>query len=379
MKILINGQEVETSEGTTILAAASAAGVRIPTLCYLRNTAPGGSCGVCEVEVDGTPMRACAAKVREGMGIRTDSAPLRARRRERLEQLAQAHRFDCEFCPRCTDCEFIRVLNEYGIYDYEYSRRPNIDSKEAFYGELILDASQCLGCRRCVFACPEKVISIQDSRAQIQKDGCTGCGMCLAACPTAAITVDETLKLRTIRRALHDGGKLCAAIVTPDAGAVFGEMIFDPAGQDASGKVAAILRHLGFDKVFGASRVQSVPALSDAVHRQYPSSVTVSISTNVGRERSGTDVDLTIYGLFTLYRRACVSRHTMVQVWRSEEAAAFDTIECAESAPAACGFGGAMPHRDCYTRNLSDLSALRAAALNEACGAREMDQRRTPI
>lgn len=367
MNIYIDGLNVEVQDGQTILAAASAAGIRIPTLCYLRDVAPGGSCGICEVEVNGAPVRACVVKVQEGMQICTDSPELKARRKERLEALAQAHRFDCEFCPRCSDCEFIRLLNEHGIYDYEYSRTSNLSESKRIANMITLDITRCVGCRRCIAACPEKIISLQDGRAQVRNDACTSCGACVAACPTAAFTVDEKESFRAIRRALHDKSKVCAAIVCPDAGAVFGEMIFDPAGLDSFGKIAAVLRRLGFDKVYAATRQASAAQISEAFHKENESAVTVSISTGTGEKPLGTDIELTIYGLHILFRRACVSRHTLVKVWRELEAEEFDLIDTEKGEKVEYEFGGAMPHRDCYTRNLTDLSALRASVLEQIC------------
>ena len=44
VKIKINGIEVETPKNSTILEAAHAAGIRIPTLCYLKDINAIGAC-----------------------------------------------------------------------------------------------------------------------------------------------------------------------------------------------------------------------------------------------------------------------------------------------------------------------------------------------
>ena len=47
----INGQEVKTKAGTTILRAAQEAGIYIPALCDHPDLAPTGHCNLCVVEV----------------------------------------------------------------------------------------------------------------------------------------------------------------------------------------------------------------------------------------------------------------------------------------------------------------------------------------
>ena len=49
--LMIDGNPVEVEKGTTILHAAKKIGVKIPTLCYIENLLPDGSCRLCVVEV----------------------------------------------------------------------------------------------------------------------------------------------------------------------------------------------------------------------------------------------------------------------------------------------------------------------------------------
>ena len=52
-----SGQSTHCSEGCDWLDAARQAGFAIPTGCL------GGSCGACEIDVNGTTIRACIATV----------------------------------------------------------------------------------------------------------------------------------------------------------------------------------------------------------------------------------------------------------------------------------------------------------------------------
>ena len=49
----INGIEIQVEKGTTILDAAREKGIRIPTLCYLKEINEIGACRVCLVEIGG--------------------------------------------------------------------------------------------------------------------------------------------------------------------------------------------------------------------------------------------------------------------------------------------------------------------------------------
>ena len=51
--LTINGKTVCVPEGTSILDAARAANIDIPTLCYLKDLNEIGACRICMVEVEG--------------------------------------------------------------------------------------------------------------------------------------------------------------------------------------------------------------------------------------------------------------------------------------------------------------------------------------
>lgn len=118
--LTLDGQSVCAAPGTTIHAAAAAAGIRIPTLCWKPGFHAGGSCMICAVEAVGRPglIPSCAAVVEEGLQIRTATEAVRAARRTAVELLLSDHAGDCEglcrrACPADLDIPaMIRLIAE---------------------------------------------------------------------------------------------------------------------------------------------------------------------------------------------------------------------------------------------------------------------------
>jgi NADP-reducing hydrogenase subunit HndD len=79
IKLTINGNDVEVEEGATLLDAARAAGVHVPTLCHSPRFPPRAVCRLCVVDVEGHehPQPACATKARPGDVVETDAPALR--------------------------------------------------------------------------------------------------------------------------------------------------------------------------------------------------------------------------------------------------------------------------------------------------------------
>src|SRR4026209_2034651 len=79
----INGTPVTVAQGTSIVGAATAAGVQVPKLCATDNLEAFGSCRLCLVEIEGrrgTPA-SCTTPVEPGMKVTTqNSQPATPRR-----------------------------------------------------------------------------------------------------------------------------------------------------------------------------------------------------------------------------------------------------------------------------------------------------------
>lgn len=54
-----------------------------------------------------------------------------------------------------------------------------------------VDQEKCVGCGKCIAACPLDAISLSETKATRDADLCLGCGVCIAACPTGALQMKE--------------------------------------------------------------------------------------------------------------------------------------------------------------------------------------------
>ena len=105
----INGKAVCVEKGTTILQAATMAGIKIPTLCYLKEINEIGACRVCMVEIEGKDhlVAACNNVVEEGMVIYTNNTKIYAARRMNVEFILSQHDYQCATCVRNQNCTLL--------------------------------------------------------------------------------------------------------------------------------------------------------------------------------------------------------------------------------------------------------------------------------
>jgi len=112
LNIEIDGKKLAVRPDQTILEAARARGISIPTLCHDPRLKPGAKCGMCVVEVQGVskPVKACETGVAEGMVVSTRTDKLVDIRKKRLNEMFADHWADCIApcrlaCPAGTDAQ----------------------------------------------------------------------------------------------------------------------------------------------------------------------------------------------------------------------------------------------------------------------------------
>ena len=259
----VNGIAVSVPAGSTILEAARAAGIEIPTLCYMKEINAIGACRICVVEATGARglVPACVYPVTEGMEIQTNTAKIQAARKMTLELILSTHDKKCLSCPRSTNCELQKLCNDYGVTASQFEGFKPEFAIDDSAPHLVRDNNKCILCRRCIAVCNQQFVGIlgandrgidtnvgQAFKLNLNDTPCISCGQCTVVCPTGALTEKDDTE--QVWAALADSSKHVVMMTAPAVRAALGEEFGMPIGTGVEGKMVASLRRLGADKVF---------------------------------------------------------------------------------------------------------------------------------
>ncbi len=264
VNLKINNIPVSVPEGTTILEAAQSAGIKIPTLCYMKDINAIGACRVCVVEVKGARslVASCVYPVNEGMEVITNSERVLQSRKTTVELLLSNHKKNCLECVRSGSCELQTLSNELGCRQDNYQGVMTESTPDESSSCIIRDNSKCILCRRCVAVCHKRQqVGVIGTNARgfdthigcafekgLGEVSCVGCGQCITVCPTGALRErDDTDKAFA---AIADPDKFVIVGTAPSVRVGLGEEFGYPIGTNVEGKMVAALRRLGFNNVF---------------------------------------------------------------------------------------------------------------------------------
>ena len=204
--LMVDGVSVSVPEGTSILRAASEAGLSIPKLCATESLEAYGSCRLCLVEVEGRRgyPASCTTPAEAGMVVKTQTDKLAKIRREVMELYISDHPLDCLTCSANGDCELQDMAGVVGLRDVRYGvdGANHLEAKKDESNPYFtFDASKCIVCSRCVRACEEtqgtfaltidgrgfgSTVSAGQKESFLDSE-CVSCGACVSACPTATL------------------------------------------------------------------------------------------------------------------------------------------------------------------------------------------------
>jgi iron-only hydrogenase group A len=262
--IEVNNRKLDARKGETILDVLSRAGIKVPTLCHIKDMFPTGACRMCVVELENTGklVPSCSFPVSPEMRINTHSPRVVEARKTIVELLQSNHPDDCLYCVRNENCELQSLSRELHITERRIKGSKNKFHLDRSSASIVRDPDKCILCGRCVRVCEETMgVSAIDfigrgSKTHIgtafdkglNTSSCINCGQCIMVCPTGALY--EKSHFGEVLDALHNPGKTVVVQYAPSISVSLAEAFHMKPGKDIAGLLNAVLRKIGFDAVF---------------------------------------------------------------------------------------------------------------------------------
>jgi formate dehydrogenase major subunit len=232
----IDGMPVTVPAGTSIMRAASLAGIQVPKLCATDSLESFGSCRLCLVEIEGrkgTPA-SCTTPAENGMKVHTQTDRIAKLRRGVMELYISDHPLDCLTCAANGDCELQDMAGAVGLREvrYGYDGENHLgQEKDESNPYFTFDPSKCIVCSRCVRACEEVqgtfALTIDERgfashvsagmNEPFLESECVSCGACVQACPTATLMEKSVIQHGTPERSVITTCAYCGVGCTFEA------------------------------------------------------------------------------------------------------------------------------------------------------------------
>jgi len=153
INIEIDGKQIQTEDGSTVIEAAHQAGIAIPHFCYHKKLSIAANCRMCLVQIEKAPkpLPACATPVTEGMKVHTRSEMAVKAQKGVMEFLLINHPLDCPICDQGGECMLQDMSVGYGGGHSRYhEEKRTVLGKDL--GPLVSaeEMSRCINCTRCV-------------------------------------------------------------------------------------------------------------------------------------------------------------------------------------------------------------------------------------
>lgn len=152
LEIEIDGKQLAVEDGSTVMDAATQAGVYIPHFCYHKKLSIAASCRMCLVQVEKAPkpLPACATPVTAGMKVWTRSEAAIKAQKGVMEFLLINHPLDCPICDQGGECQLQDIAVGYGGVASRYQEEKRVVFNKNLGPLVSTDMTRCINCTRCV-------------------------------------------------------------------------------------------------------------------------------------------------------------------------------------------------------------------------------------
>ena len=273
----IDGFPVEINGEKNVLELIRKAGIELPTFCYHSELSTFGACRMCMFEDERGKMDAgCSAQPWDGMVINTNTERLRKYRKMILELLLANHCRDCTICGKNGNCKLQDLATSFNISRVRFPNTAQEPSLDASSVCITKDQSKCILCGDCVRMCHEiqnvgaidfihrgsKMTIGAAFDAPLGESNCVGCGQCAAVCPTGALVVRNDVD--RVWKELHSPDVKVVAQIAPAVRVAMGKRFGLAEGENAMGRIVAILRRMGFSEVFDTATGADLTVLEES-------------------------------------------------------------------------------------------------------------------
>lgn len=265
--IEVNGKKIKAKKGETILEALNSNGIKVPTMCRMQGFSSTGACRLCVVEVEGKPSLtpSCSQPILEPIKIKTHSPRVISARKMIVELLLSNHPDDCLYCIRNGNCELQDLAVELNVRERRISGKKSKANSDHSSPGVVRDPSKCILCGRCVRVCDEilgvsafefmkrgnQTAIATSMNKDLNFSNCVNCGQCILVCPTGSL--HEKTNFDIVQDMISNPEIKVIAQYSPAISLSLAEEIGLRTGKDLNGILNAVLKRIGFDKVFDNS------------------------------------------------------------------------------------------------------------------------------
>lgn len=264
ISLTVNNKTIKAQKGELLLDVLDRQGIRVPTLCHMKDFFPSGACRMCVVENEksGRLITACSFTAEPDMVIQTHSAKVIEARKTIVELLLSNHPDDCLYCVRNGSCDLQDLAREHHITERRISGEKNTHFTDISSASIVREPAKCILCGRCVKVCDEvmgvhaidfinrgsNTVIGTTFKKGLNTSSCVNCGQCIMVCPTGALS--EKNHFAEIIDALKDPSKTVVVQYAPAISVSLAEEFGMAPGTDVNNLLNAALRKTGFDRIF---------------------------------------------------------------------------------------------------------------------------------